>query len=160
MRVFLILILATSLTTPGVAVAGPAEDYRDAEAAVSRSDYATAVRLFHRAAEQGHVEAQMELADIYFSGGMRVPEDKAASAKWYLRAAELGNAMAQGNIGLAYWYGKGVPKDEVMGLMWLNLAVAHGLKGAAERRDNLAREMTAAQVAEAQKLADEWKPKR
>jgi uncharacterized protein len=159
MRV-VILILAFLLTTLGAAVAGPAEDFRDAEAARKRDNYETALWLYRRAAEQGHIDAQMELADIYFGGLMRVPEDKAESAKWYLRAAELGNAMAQGNIGLAYWYGKGVPKNEVMGLMWLNLAVAQGFKDAVERRDRLAGHMTPAQVAEAKKLADEWKPKR
>ena len=130
MRVVFILILAILLTTLGAAVAGPAEDFRDAEAARSNDDYATALRLYLRAAEQGHIDAQMELGDIYFGGGMRVPEDKAQSAKWYLRAAQLGNAMAQANIGLAYRYGKGVRKDEVMGLMWLNLSVAQGFKGA------------------------------
>jgi uncharacterized protein len=120
MRVVFILILAILLTTLGAAVAGPTEDFRDAEAARSRDDYATALRLYLRAAEQGHVDAQMELGEIYWRGGMRLPDDKAESAKWYLRAAELGNAMAQRNIGMAYRFGKGVPKNPVLGLMWLN----------------------------------------
>jgi TPR repeat protein len=116
--------------------------------------------LYRRAAEQGHIDAQMELGEIYWRGGMRVPDDTAESAKWFLRAAELGYAMAQANIGLAYRYGEGVPKNPVIGLMWLNLAVAQGYKRVVRDRDILAGEMTPAQVAEAQKLTDEWKPKR
>jgi TPR repeat protein len=160
LRVVFFLMLATLLTMPGAAVAGPAEDFRDAKAARSRDDYATALRLYRRAAEQGHVDAQLELGYIYFKGQMRLPVDDVESAKWYLRAAELGNAMAQRNIGMAYRFGQGVPKDPVMGLMWLNLAVAQGYKRAVEDRDGLASEMPPAQVTEAQKLTDAWKPKR
>jgi hypothetical protein len=43
--------------------------------------------------------------------------------------------------------------------MWLNLSVARGMKQAATSRDKLAAGMTPAQIAEAQKLASEWKPK-
>ena len=43
--------------------------------------------------------------------------------------------------------------------MWFNLAAAQGTRGAAEWRERLAARMTPAQIAEAQKLASEWKPK-
>ena len=51
-------------------------------------------------------------------------------------------------------------ENEVQALVWFNLAVAHGYQRAARDRDALAQGMTPAQVAEAQKLTDEWKPKR
>lgn len=165
MRVVLILTLL--LAAAGPVVAGPVEDLRDARAARSRDEYEIALRLFLRAADQGSIDAQMELAEIYWRGQMRLRSDKAESAKWYLRAAELGSAKAQRNIGMAYRYGTGVPKDLVRGLMWLNLAVANSnqldaalRKLTAEERADLAEQMTPAEVAEAQKLADEWKPKR
>jgi hypothetical protein len=41
--------------------------------------------------------------------------------------------------------------------MWLDLGAAGGNKRAAELRDALATHMTPAQIAEAQKLAREWK---
>jgi hypothetical protein len=44
--------------------------------------------------------------------------------------------------------------------MWYNLAAAHGEKSAFASRDALAEHMTPAQIAEAQKLAREWKPKK
>ena len=44
--------------------------------------------------------------------------------------------------------------------MWYSLAAAMGLKIARKNRDLLFKQMTLAQIAEAQKLAREWKPKR
>jgi TPR repeat protein len=60
-----------------------------------------------------------------------------------------------------YEAGIGVPKDYVLAYMWWNLAAARSLPGdtvAAEARDKVAAKMTADQIAEAQKLAREWKP--
>ncbi len=57
-----------------------------------------------------------------YSGGWGVPEDGAEAAKWYRRAAEQGNALAQSNLGATYHNGEGVPQDYVLAHMWLNLA--------------------------------------
>ena len=57
-----------------------------------------------------------------------------------------------------YFVGWGVPEDYVQAHMWLNLAAAKGQKNTAEIRDDVARKMTPAQIAAAQKLAREWKP--
>jgi clan AA aspartic protease (TIGR02281 family) len=55
-----------------------------------------------------------------------------------------------------YASGQGVPQDYVTAHMWLNLAAARGYKDAAQNRDNIAAQMTPAQIAEAQKLGREW----
>lgn len=47
---------------------------------------------------------------------------------------------------------------ELQAYMWVVLAVAGGDEKAIAGRDVLAAEMTAEQIAEAQKLAREWKP--
>jgi TPR repeat protein len=73
--------------------------------------------------------------------------------------AEKGNASAQFSLGFMYEIGQGVPQDYVQAYMWFNLAAAQGTRGAAEWRERLATRMTPAQIAEAQKLASEWKPK-
>ena len=44
--------------------------------------------------------------------------------------------------------------------MRFNLAAAQGDQNAAKWRDDVAERMTPAQIAEAQKLAREWQPKR
>jgi hypothetical protein len=55
--------------------------------------------------------------------------------------------------------GQGVPEDYVIAHMWFSLAAAGGDRNAAKGRDLVATRMTPAQIAEAQKLAREWKPK-
>jgi uncharacterized protein len=72
--------------------------------------------------------------------------------------AEQGDTSAQYNLGAFYDNGLGVPQDYVRALMWLNLSAAQGKEGAATFRDLVARLMTPAQIAEAQKLARDWKP--
>ena len=78
----------------------------------------------------------------------------------YRVGAEKGDASAQFSLGFMYELGQGVPQDYVQAYMWFSLAAAQGTKGAAEWRERLAARMTPAQIAEAQKLASEWKPKR
>ena len=58
-----------------------------------------------------------------------------------------------------YANGQGVPQDYVQAHMWYNLAGASGDAEGAKNRDLIAQKMTPAQVAEAQRLAREWKPK-
>jgi TPR repeat protein len=86
--------------------------------------------------------------------------------KWYHLAAEQGHALGQHNLGFAYGTGQGVPQDYVQAHFWTNLAAsrlpASQLKmrdNAVKFRDALAVSMTPEQIAEAQKLAREWKPK-
>jgi uncharacterized protein len=75
-------------------------------------------------------------------------------------AADQGRAEAQFFLGNMYVKGQGVPEDYVFAHMWFTLAAAKGDEGAKEGRNMLAEHMTAAQIAEAQRLASEWKPKR
>jgi TPR repeat protein len=77
----------------------------------------------------------------------------------YRQLAEQGNAAAQYNLGLMYEKSRGVAQDYVQAHMWYNLAAAKGEKRARKLRDSLAERMTPEQIAEAQRLAREWKPK-
>jgi TPR repeat protein len=61
-----------------------------------------------------------------------------------------------------YEWGTGVPQDYVQAHKWFNLAAAtfttpSGHDMAVQARDRVAAQMTPAQIAEAQKLAREWK---
>ena len=58
-------------------------------------------------AEQGDVEAQIELSILY-SVGAGVPEDQAESVAWVRRAAEQGNASGEYLLGRSYERGRGV----------------------------------------------------
>jgi TPR repeat protein len=58
-----------------------------------------------------------------------------------------------------YRTGQGVPQDYVQAHMWANLAAAQNYKNALVTRNLIAKKMSQSQIAEAQRLAREWKPK-
>lgn len=60
------------------------------------------------------------------------------------------------NVGLIYYNGQGVPQGYVQAHKGLNLAATRGNKDAIKNRDMVAKQMTPAQIVEAQKLAREW----
>lgn len=93
-----------------------------------------------------------------YANGWGLPVDLAEAAKWYQRAADLGLGDAQYDLGLMYAKGQGVPQDYVRARMWLNLSAAQGNKDAVRETGRISRVMTRAQMAEADKLAREWKP--
>jgi TPR repeat protein len=147
-------ILVLSLAAP--VAAGPVED---AIAARSGGDYATALRLLGPLANQGDAIAQNNFGFMYFNG-QGVPQNHDEAAKWFWLAANQGFASAQYNLGIMYSVGQGVPQDYVRAHMWFNLAAAPGYRFAAAEKDSIASQMTSAQIAEAQKLAREWRPAR
>jgi uncharacterized protein len=121
-------------------------------------DYVEAMKWCRLAADQGNAEAQDMLGTMYdHSGG--VAKNYSEAVKWYRRAADQGNADAQSHLGLMYAAGEGVPRDYVRAHKWLNLSAARGNNFAIKYKDNIAQRMTPVQIAEAQKLAREWKPK-
>jgi TPR repeat protein len=126
-------------------------------------DYAVAAVWYRKAADQGDASAQNNLGFMYHRG-RGVPQDYAAAAVWYRKAADQGNASAQNDLGFMYGEGRGVPQDYVQAHMWFdiaaaNLAIKQERDTAVRNRDKVAAKMTPAQIAEAQKLAREWKSK-
>ena len=125
-------------------------------------DDAEALRWFLKAAEQGHADAQDRLGFMY-AHGHGVPQDCAESVRWCRKAAEQAFADAQYNLGIAYYTGDGVLQDYVQAHMWTNLAASLATgddqKRYSSARDAVAAKMTPQQIAEAQGLAREWKPK-
>ena len=125
-------------------------------------DYALAIKWYRLAADQGNAGAQYNLGVMY-DKGRGVPQDYVQAVKWYRLAADQGIADAQYNLGNMYRQGQGVPQDDVQAHMWLNLAAAQGeadvAKFSAKNRDLVAEQMTPKQIAQAQELARNWKPK-
>ncbi|TFG65431.1 MAG: sel1 repeat family protein [Gemmatimonadales bacterium] len=128
-------------------------------------DYAEAVKWYRKAAAQGNPFAQLNLGHMY-AAGHGVPQDYAEALQWYRNLAERGDAYAQANLANMYYFGQGVPQDYVEAHKWYELAAGNVSGSETEDRDrvatyhdNLAKKMTDAQIAEAQNLAREWKPK-
>ena len=227
------------VTISGAAYAGTLED---AEKAVRKGDYPTAIPIYRSLAEKGDVSAEMRLGFFYESGA-GLTRDWLESAKWfskaadagdesavfvlsflgrywrhreststppiiyeliekvaksgfavaqfslgvmnypigdpsfdaakgnlaqalvwYRRAAEQGDIGAQVALGLAYAQGIGVVQDYIEADKWFNIAASRAksadeLADIASHHNKLAHLMTSSQIAEAQKLAREWRPK-
>ena len=133
-------------------------DFQAGVDAYDRGDYATALKEWRPLADQGNASAQNSLGQMY-EKGQGVAQDYQVAVWWYQKAVEQGHASAQNNLGHMYAAGQGVPKDYVLAHMWLSLAAAKGMKEAVKGRNLLERRMTPAQLAEAQQMAREWKPK-
>jgi TPR repeat protein len=90
---------------------------------------------------------------------MKIPEDYGKAREWYEKSAAQGDANAQFYLGLMSAFGRGAPLNLVQAHMWYSLAAGNGHARAALQRNDLAKEMKPAEIAEAQKRAQEWKPK-
>jgi len=122
-------------------------------------DFTEAMKWYRLAAEQGDAGLQFNLGILY-NTGRKVPQDYQEAVKWYRLAADQGHASAQYFLALMYYSGKGVPKDKVLAHLWANLAASQGGdKYSVEKRDEIESYMTPDQIAEAQRLAREWKAK-
>jgi hypothetical protein len=101
-----------------------------------------------------------------YDKGIGVPKDDMQAAEWYRKAAEQGLPEGQLNLGDIYTSGEGIPQDYIEAYKWFTLAASlfaasdtenHG--NAVRNRDLIAAKMTAGQIAEARRRAQEWKPK-
>ncbi len=146
-----LVLLIVCLSTPTWA------DFQAGDEAYDRGDYTTALREWRPLAEQGVVEAQYNIGVLYYHG-QGVPQDFRQARHWWKKAAAQGLAKAQRNLGMLYANDQGVPKDYAQAHKWYNLAEANGNEDAVGRRDALAKQMTHAQIVEAEELAREWKP--
>ena len=116
-----------------------------------------------KATKQGHLHATL-LIGYMLSNDVFADEwtNRKYFFDWVQRAAEGGLANAQFLLAERYEAGGGVPQDYLLAHMWYNLTAAQETqwtKWAQKRRDSLAKQMTAYDVSEAQRLAREWSPK-
>ncbi len=130
-----------------------------------KQDDTEAAKWFHLAADQDEPRAQFNLG-VMHAEGQGVPQDYVEAIKWYRLAAEQGEARAQFNLGVSYAEGQGTDQNYILAYMWFNLAVPRFLPSESDRRrtaihnrDLTASRMSREQIAEAQRLAREWRPK-
>src|SRR5262249_58715973 len=71
-------VIISVLSFAASATAGPLED---ADVAIKKRDYATAVRLVRPLAEQGDASAQYKLG-VFYDNGLGVPQDHISSYMW------------------------------------------------------------------------------
>ena len=72
-------------------------------------------------ADAGNAEAQDDIGQLFL-----MSEKYQAAIYWFEQAAQQNNADAMQWLGHCYANGKGVPKDEDLGIMWIAKASALG----------------------------------
>lgn len=127
--VFLFAIGMSALGPAGALAAGPSGEWAAVMAATARGDHATATRLMVSLAESGDADAQYELGVMY-QVGEDLPQDYVQAYKWYSIAAA-----------------RFPPEDKSMS------------ERAVKNRDRIAAMMTPGQIAEARRLAADWRPR-
>ncbi|PFX12133.1 Uncharacterized protein YbeQ [Stylophora pistillata] len=85
--------------------------------------------LLHKAAEQGHLDAQYSLGVLY-SMGKEVHKDYGLAFQWLKRAADKGSANAQNDLGLLFQDGLGVKRDIQEALMLFEKSAKQGCSAA------------------------------
>ena len=122
---------ATVSSTPAplaLAPSGPATLNRESVAAVDAyrsGDTAKAFSLWSELAENGVLDAQVNLANLYQSG-IGVERDYVQAVIWYRKAADQGVPTAQTGLGSLYYLGQGVAQDFVKAMFWFAKAADQG----------------------------------
>jgi TPR repeat protein len=112
------------------------------------------LNYYKQAADKGHARAMCSLASIY-----EAKEDLHESTRWMIKAAEAGDSASWFYVGHRYQNGKGVPVNFVKAYAWFSISSSEEK----ERPDSVTRRrlkelsalMTAEQIAEGQKLAEQ-----
>ena len=139
-----------------IAAVSFAADYSAGVKAYEKGDFTEARNQWEPLAAGGSAAAQFNLGLLYYDG-RGVPQDFGEARRWFQRAAEQGYAKAQHNLGAMYGTGKGVGRDYLQAYKWLSLCAAAGEQSCIGQRDLVAQKLKGSKLAEAQRMAREWK---
>jgi len=114
-----------------------------------------ALRWWSFAAAQNDPGAQYNLGVIY-SQGEDVAPDPARALYWFDQASQRGHIQAQRNLGMLYHEGKGTARDPLRAYFWAKVAALQGDDVSREALKVIGGSMTADQVQQADREADEW----
>jgi TPR repeat protein len=150
------------------------DDVVDAQSALDRGDYATALKLFRPladhertfaetvlgyTAEQGNAIAQSILGFIHSTGTACSLPNYDEAIKWWHSAANQGEPHAQHHLGQAYGTGRGVTLDYVQAFKYLTLSSQKHSDVAGDSVEQLwalRLKMTDAELAQAVRLVKKW----
>ena len=113
-------------------------------------DPGAAAALFAKAADLGDAAAAYALG-VMAEDGDGMPRNLAEAARRYAQAAEAGNGDAQNNLGVLYAAGAGVPASRAEAYFWFVEGAANGNAAAGANRDRIAKQMSAAEFADAER---------
>ncbi|MEJ0011975.1 MAG: peptidoglycan-binding protein [Bauldia sp.] len=118
-------------------------------------DLTSAVNWYQRAADQGNVNAMHNLA-VLMSEGADAQPDHDKALQWFLAAGNYGVRDSQYNLGVIYARGLGVTQDLPESYKWFAIAATQGDSDASARRDEVAKAMSADDLAKARAAVAAW----
>jgi TPR repeat protein len=95
-----------------------------------------AVKWFRKAAEQGHLSAQVFLG-MRYANGQGVVKDEYEAIKWFRKAADLGDVFSLYKLGDMYENGRGVLRDIEEAKRWYRKATEKGDQNAKKALERL-----------------------
>jgi TPR repeat protein/DNA-binding transcriptional regulator YbjK len=116
-----------------------------------------AIRWYEAAADQGNVKAMYNLG-VGNAEGWTGAKDVPEAARWFARAARLGFVDAQFNLAVLYERGDGVPASMMDAYKWYAVAAANGDLDSKQRLEAMTTQMSADDIAAAQRSALMFKP--
>ncbi|MCV9962607.1 peptidoglycan-binding protein [Pararhizobium sp. BT-229] len=119
-------------------------------------DLKKARTLYEQAAAKGNASAMHNLAVMLASGGDAAP-DFAGAGKWFAMAADRGVRDSQFNLAILYARGNGVKQDLEESYKWFAVAANDGDADAGQKRDEVAKALSADQLKSAKAKFEAWK---
>ncbi len=109
-------------------------------------------------AVKGDATAENAIGLLYAQGDEKegVVHDEKEAARWFTKAAEHGNVVAQSKLGSLYWSGRGVPQDFNKAYFWTVLARAGGDEASKALAPFIAARLTSAQAQAIKQEAEVW----
>lgn len=124
-----------------------------------KQDDRLAREWYEKAAQGGNVKAMHNLAVIH-AEGRGTAQDFKTAAGWFTQAADYGLGDSQYNLAILNERGLGIPKNPIDAYKWLDIAANGGDQGAAAKRDALATELGAEDLARAKVASGTWRAKK
>ena len=121
-------------------------------------DHDKALLWLETALDRGNPLAETYVTRKCF-GAVKARTDREETLAWCGIAAERGDPDGQFAFGIVLSEIEGWPADLVQAHMWFDIATTADHSFASEKRGRLTNRMTAAEVAEARRLARAWRPK-
>lgn len=84
------------------------------------------VTTLEELADQGDVDAQSDLGEMYYYGNNIITQDLESAAYWYEQAAVRGDADAQYSLGFMYEYGEYLYENLAVAIFWYTQAAKQG----------------------------------
>lgn len=116
---------AAALICGGGAWAGEREDFEQGQAAYQRSDFTNAIPALRKAADAGHVEAQVLLARI-----LDAADSDEEAVAYYRRASDAGSIEGAYRLGVMIGAGEGVARDLAQARVLIRRAAEGGFEEA------------------------------